>query len=157
MSISWYWTLPSPKPYMLTFPHCHFGAVSQSYLRSCLLGCSPHFSPNKTKLATLMLCFFFFLSQDFFTCWFLIFKMLTILDSWKPFLQYTVSVSRSVMPDSLRPHGLQPSVHEIFQARILEWVAISFSRGSSQPRNQTWVSCTAGRFFTNWTTVSNNT
>ena len=29
-----------------------------------------------------------------------------------------------------------------FQARILEWVAISFSRGSSQPRNRTWVSCT---------------
>ena len=38
-----------------------------------------------------------------------------------------VSVSRSVVPDSLPPHGLQPSVHEIFQARILEWVAISFS------------------------------
>ena len=44
------------------------------------------------------------------------------------------------------------SVHEIFQARILEWVAISFSRGSSQPRDWTWVSCTAGRFFTNWAT-----
>ena len=33
------------------------------------------------------------------------------------------------------------SVHGIFQARILEWVAISFSRGSSQPRDQIWVSC----------------
>ena len=33
------------------------------------------------------------------------------------------------------------SVHEIFRARILEWVAIPFSRGSSQPRNQTQVSC----------------
>ena len=32
------------------------------------------------------------------------------------------------------------SVHGILQARILEWVAISFSRGSSQPRDQTWVS-----------------
>ena len=62
------------------------------------------------------------------------------------------SVSRSVVPDSLRPHGLQPSVHEIFQVRILEWVAISFSRGSSQPRNWTQVSCTTGRFFTNWAT-----
>ena len=39
-------------------------------------------------------------------------------------------------------------VHEIFQARILEWVAIPFSRGSSQPRDQTKVSCTEGRFFT---------
>ena len=42
------------------------------------------------------------------------------------------------------------SVHGILQARTLEWVAISFSRGSSQPRNQTQVSCIAGRFFTNW-------
>ena len=40
------------------------------------------------------------------------------------------------------------SVHGILQARILEWVVISFSRGSSQPRDQTWVSYTAGRFFT---------
>jgi len=32
-------------------------------------------------------------------------------------------------------------IHGIFQARILEWVAISFSRGSSQPRDGTWVSC----------------
>ena len=35
---------------------------------------------------------------------------------------------------------------------ILEWVAIPFSRGSSGPRDQTWVSCTKGRFFTIWTT-----
>ena len=34
--------------------------------------------------------------------------------------------------------------------RILEWVAYPFSRGSSWPRNRTRVSCTAGRFFTNW-------
>ena len=40
------------------------------------------------------------------------------------------------------------SVHGISQARILEWVAISFSRGSSQPRDRTWVFCIAGRFFT---------
>ena len=41
------------------------------------------------------------------------------------------------------------SVHGILQARTLEWFAISFSRGSSQPRDQTRVSCIAGRFFTN--------
>ena len=39
------------------------------------------------------------------------------------------------------------SVHGISQARILEWVAISFSRGSSPPRDQTQVSCIAGRVF----------
>ena len=40
------------------------------------------------------------------------------------------------------------SVHGIFQVRLLEWVAISFSKGSSQPRDQTRVSCTAGSLFT---------
>ena len=39
------------------------------------------------------------------------------------------------------------SVHGISQAKILDWVAISFSRGSSQPRDQTHVSCITGRFF----------
>ena len=45
-----------------------------------------------------------------------------------------------------------PSVHGILQARTLEWIAIPFSRGSSQPRDRTWVSCIAGRFFTDWNT-----
>ena len=40
------------------------------------------------------------------------------------------------------------SIHEIFQVRVLDWVAISFSRGSSWPRDQTRVSGIAGRFFT---------
>ena len=55
--------------------------------------------------------------------------------------------SRSVVSDSLQPHGLY-TVHGILQARILEWVAFSFSRGSSQPKNQTQVSHTEGGFFT---------
>ena len=44
------------------------------------------------------------------------------------------------------------SVLGILQARILEWIAIPFSRGSSQPRGRTGVSCIAGRFFTIWAT-----
>ena len=44
-------------------------------------------------------------------------------------------LSRSVVPDFLRPHGLQPtrllSVHGIFQARVLEWVAIALVEASS--------------------------
>ena len=43
------------------------------------------------------------------------------------------------------------SVHGVFQARTLEWVAISFSREYSQPRDQTHISCIiAGGFFTAW-------
>ena len=44
------------------------------------------------------------------------------------------------------------SVHGIFQIRVLEWVAIPFSRESSELRDQTWVSCIAGRFFIFWVT-----
>ena len=44
------------------------------------------------------------------------------------------------------------SIHGIFQARILGWVAISFSRRSSQPRVRTWVSRIAGRHFATWAT-----
>ena len=40
------------------------------------------------------------------------------------------------------------TIHGILQARILEWVVFPFSRGSSQPKDQTQVSCLAGRFLT---------
>ena len=69
------------------------------------------------------------------------------------------SESSSVVSDSLRPctwtvHGLYMDciVHGILQARILEWVAIPLSRGSSQPRDHTQVSCLAGGFFASWAT-----
>ena len=60
-------------------------------------------------------------------------------------------VSHSVMFDPLTP-WIVSSVHGILQERILEWVAIPFSRGDSQPRGQTRVSCIVGRFFTIWAT-----
>ena len=44
------------------------------------------------------------------------------------------------------------SVHGIFQAIVLEWIVISFSRGSSRPRDQTWVSRILDRCFTVWAT-----
>ena len=43
-------------------------------------------------------------------------------------------------------------VHGILQARILEWVAFPFSKGSSQPRDGTQVSHIIGGFFTSWAT-----
>ena len=48
------------------------------------------------------------------------------------------------------------SVRGILQPKILEWVVIPFSRGSSQPRDQTQVFCITGRFFTIWATRVNN-
>ena len=68
----------------------------------------------------------------------------SILDVWMCLVAIVVSNSCDPMdcspPDS--------SVYGIFQARILEWVAMSSSRGSSQLRDQTHISCIAGRFFT---------
>ena len=50
--------------------------------------------------------------------------------------------------------GMDYPVRGILQARILEWVVLPFSRGSSQPRDRTQVSPTAGGFFTHWATGS---
>ena len=65
-----------------------------------------------------------------------------------------VSVTQSCLtlcyPMDYSPPG--SSVHGILQARILEWVVIPFSKGSSQTRDRTQVSCTADRFFTIWAT-----
>ena len=44
------------------------------------------------------------------------------------------------------------SVHGIFQSRVLEWVAVFFSRGSSQPSDWTWLSHIVGRHFSVWAT-----
>ena len=58
---------------------------------------------------------------------------------------------RSVVSDSVTPWSVAhhaPLSMGILQARILEWVAMPSSRGSSQPMDQTHVSCIADRFFT---------
>ena len=63
--------------------------------------------------------------------------------------------SYSVISDSYDPMDCSlpgSSVHGFLQARILKWVAMASSRGSSWPRDQTQVSCIAGRFLTGWAT-----
>ena len=83
---------------------------------------------------------------------------------WKPFSLALAATIQQDLPNLLllfsysvvsnsfvTPMGCSPpvsSLHGIFQARILEWVAISSSRGSSWPRDQTRVSCIAGWFLT---------
>ena len=63
-----------------------------------------------------------------------------------------VTQSRPTLCNPMNCSQPGSSVHGISQVRILEWIAISFSRGSSQPWDQTWVSCIAGSFFTIWAT-----
>ena len=80
-------------------------------------------------------------------------------DGWMASLTwwtYCAVLSHSVVSNSLRPNGLWPTrllcLLGILQARILEWVAMPYFMGSSQARDQTQVSCIAGRFFTSWAT-----
>ena len=64
--------------------------------------------------------------------------------------KWSCSVVSLCHPMDCSPPGSY--IHGIFQTGILEWVAISFSRGSSGPRDQTQVSHIAGRLFTIWAT-----
>ena len=64
------------------------------------------------------------------------------MNEWMKFAQSCPSLS----------DPMDYTVHGILQARILEWVAFSFSRASSQPRDWAQVSHIAGGFFTSWAT-----
>ena len=162
-------------------PSCFFGAVSQSYLRCCLSGCISHFAPNKTSIATLTLCFFFFLSWHRWP----LAGVQVWKEDWRWKSSHLLSLVTLIFVMVISPSGmffsqlmacLVPSqllkkerkesevaqscltlcnpmdcslpgfsVYGIFQARVLEWVAISFLRGSSWPRDWTQVSCIAGK------------
>ena len=76
------------------------------------------------------------------------FTKLHLILSYKVKMKMLVAQSCSTLCDSVDCSPPGSSVHGIFQARVLEWVAISFSRGSSWPRDGTRVFCRAGKFFT---------
>ena len=80
-----------------------------------------------------------------------------VFNTWKAADKYSVQFSSvaHLCPTLCDPMVCSPpgfSVHGICQTRILEWVAIPFSRGSSQPRDQARVSWITDRFFTIWAT-----
>ena len=82
-------------------------------------------------------------SFQFRSCWSLAWRILSIT------LKVNVKVAQSCLTLC---DPMDYTVHGILQARILEWVTFPFSRGSSQPRNQTQVFHIAGGFFTSWAT-----
>ena len=94
------------------------------YLRKCL---SP-FCLKSTDLISVTIDYYYF----FFYC------SRLVTQSWP------------TLCDLVECSPLGSSVHGLLQARILGWVAISFSRGSSWPRDWTPVSCIAGIFLTDW-------
>ena len=69
---------------------------------------------------------------------------------WTRFSSVAQSCPTLLTPWTVAHQG--PLSREILQARILEWVAMPFSRGSSQPRDWTQISCIADGFFTLWAT-----
>ena len=75
--------------------------------------------------------------------------------NWKGYLKWDICVVLVAQScPSLQSRGCSlpgSSAHGILQARILEWVAISYSRGSFRLRDRTSISCIAGGFFTIWT------
>ena len=88
------------------------------------------------------------LSLSILTSTLLSFGARVTLDSLQIYTQGSVAQLCLTICDAMDHSPPASSVHSIFQTWILEWVAISSSRGSSQPRNQTCISCIAGRFFT---------
>ena len=93
------------------------------------------------------------------SCWYMEMPVLYTLPMWDNETRrkrITLASSRVKVlvtqscPTLCDPVGCSPpgsSVHGILQARVLEWIVISFSRGSSQPRERTRVSCVADRFL----------
>ena len=74
---------------------------------------------------------------------------------WFPPFSCCCVFGHSVMSNSFNRMNCSlpgSSVHVILEARELAWIAVPFSRGSSQPRDQNWVFCITGRFFTIWAT-----
>ena len=86
-----------------------------------------------------------FESVEWDILWLLTFFINTVYMKWSEVAQSCLTLC-----DPMDCSLLGSSVHGIFQARILEWVAISFSRGTSRPRDWTWVSHIVGRCFTVW-------
>ena len=89
-------------------------------------------------------CVYIYMCVCIHTCVYTYICMCNIYMKWKWKSFRHVRLFANPWTDSL--------VCGILQARVLEWVAIPFSRGSSRPRNRTGVSCIAGVFFTSWAT-----
>ena len=130
---------------------------------SCIADSLPLEPPGKPVLS--LRCFLFL----FFWCyavslWYLCVGRMLKSSYWEfielPGFENFVCVYMCVLVAQLclilcHPINCSPpdfSVHGILQARILEWIAILLSRGTSQPRDWTLVSCFTGRFFTVWAT-----
>ena len=152
------WTpLPLPSPFhhsglsqctSFEFPVSCIEFLSISHMVICMFQCCslkssyPRLLPLSPKAFSLHLCHF--------CCFAYRIIVIVFLNSVSEKSEVAQSCPTLCDPVDYSPPGF--SVHGILQARTLEWVAISFSRGSSQPRDQTQASHIAGRRFNLWAT-----
>ena len=123
------------------------GIASESLLELAGLGLNPCFT-----VATTVLLSNWFVKWR--TCWYLLHKGV-VKTEWNDISKALKRKKVKIKVTALCPTLCDPvdyAVCGILQARILEWVTSPFSRGSSQSRDRTQVSCFAGRFFTSWAT-----
>ena len=127
----------------------------------CFLRLSPQSSPvPHWRAATSFWCCYIYLVRIIIPIpyiWITLYHMITFNSFMNPVcaLRCVFVLVAQLCPTLCNPMDYSlpgSSIHWIFQARILDWVAISFSRVSSRPRDWTQVSCIAGRCFTIWTT-----
>ena len=142
--------LPGPE-LRSTYPAlaCGFSATEPSRKASCKLGSYAlnHQGSPSGKLFLVSLTFMVKLHGSFLVSQ----TNISWREGWSEVqvlaLQPCLTLCNPV--DYSRPGS---SVHGVLQAKILEWVAIPFSKGSSAPKDRTQVSCMAGRFLTIWDT-----
>ena len=134
----WLFSLPPDNctTHVWPFKSAQFSSFPWSHFNHCVYNCNSLLfsSPNLLTAAILLsiyiyLCIYVHIHNSFCCC-------------------CSVGMSCPTLCNPMDCSPLGSSVHGISQARILEWVAMPFSRGFSWPRDQTRVSCLPGRFFT---------
>ena len=148
--------LPSPWPFCSNREPEHWNIVTLNRIfldySFSALKCMSDLGKSKAELETLSKYF----SPSFVSTYVFIYHLSTPVHVYPyihvgtSFLLVTQSCPTLCNLMDCNPPG--SSVHGILQARILEWIAIPFFRGSSWPRDWTQVSCAAGGFFTIWAT-----
>ena len=143
----WSWTSQPPELWEVQFmAFCYSSPTGLTLFSKVAIPL--HIPPSNTWGLKLLHVLLSFISSSFIEIW-LTYNFVLI----STYVLVAQSCPTLCNPMDYSPQG--SSVHGIFQARMLEWFAILFSRGSSLPRGRTWascISCITGRSFTIWAT-----
>ena len=125
-------------------------AETRTLMESKLSALSLHFSINYWQIQNRLIIAGSLHSVNLLSLWeFSVYHLCWFFTSYRHCWRFKVKVTQSC---PTLCNSSDYTVHGILQTRILEWVAIPFFSGSSQPSDWTHVPCTAGRCFTSWAT-----